>query len=196
MPQPIDLFNQGIYSPPDEDNICLICHDTLIPTEESADNNPSYKLECNHSYHATCIITWLRSGHANCPYCGDEGSNAPEPRARATTRGRRYRSRPWQQQLDHAYQRLRSYSRRKDAPPELVKIVSKMKDYETEFDTATKALSDFNSLQHSNTTYREIYDKRRKLRDRKWACYSKLQKQKYTIGSYPIIPLIIPKFRI
>jgi len=190
MPPPaIDIFGQGVHSPPDEDNICLICHDTLIPTEEPADNNPPYKLECNHRYHATCIITWFRSGQSNCPYCGDLGSNAPKKNTR-----RRWRSWPERNRLDSAYQRLRTYSRRKDAPLELVKMVNKLKEYEAELDTATKDLKAFSDLQHSDATYRTISDKRHKLRKRKWACYRKAQKQKYTIAQYPIIPLIIPKF--
>ena len=194
LPPAIDIFNQEIYSPPDEDNICLICHDTLIPEEETSDNNPPYTLECKHKYHANCIITWFRSGHNNCPYCGDTGSNGPQKPKKS--RGRRrslYRSFPEKIALDTKYQRLRKYSRRKDAPSELVKMVDKLKTFEKERDDNDKTLREFNDRPTNGATWKDMSIERKKLREKCWTANRKVARQQIEISNYPIIPLIIPK---
>ena len=45
-------------------NICVICHETI--------ENEKYTLECGHSYHCKCIMTWFRNKHDNCPLCNDK----------------------------------------------------------------------------------------------------------------------------
>jgi len=190
----IDILNQGMYNPPDEDNICLICHDTLIPEEEPSVNNPPYTLECKHKYHANCIITWFRSGHNNCPYCGDTGSNGPkQPKKSGAIRRSLYR--PFQQKIatDVKYLRLRQYSRRKDAPHQLVRMVDKLKTLENERDDNDKALNEFKDKPANGATWKELNAEGGKLRQRRWAINRKIARQQIEISEYPIIPLIIPK---
>ena len=131
---PIDILEQGIHSSPDEDNICLICHDLLAGGEESSENSPPHTLECKHKYHANCIITWFRSGHMNCPYCGDLGVNAPKEAKKRRGSALRPRYRSWHDRaiVETKYERLRQYSRRKDAPTQLIKMVDKLRELEQE----------------------------------------------------------------
>ena len=44
-----------------EEEVCPICYDTIGNTNKMI-------LECSHTYHTTCGITWLRT-HNTCPTC-------------------------------------------------------------------------------------------------------------------------------
>jgi hypothetical protein len=191
---PIDMLNQGIHNAPDEDNICLICHDALILEEEHEDNNTPYTLECKHRYHANCIITWFRSGHMNCPYCGDNGVNAPkEYKTTASTRTRRSWWSPHRQIIDARYQRLRQYARRKDAPTELVRLIDKLKVFESDHENYATELNEFKDRKHDGITWNDLGKERDRLRIKKWTIYKKIEQQKRVISTYPVIPLIIPR---
>lgn len=192
---PIDIAEQGIYNPPDEDNICLICHDLLVGGEESSQNNPPHTLECKHKYHANCIITWFRSGNMNCPYCGDMGVNAPKNNKRPAGRFLRSRYRSWYDRsiVDTKYERLRQYSRRKDAPVQLVKMVDKLRNLEQELKNATEAAKKLEHEPSHGQTWKEIDNERRRLRGNMWKINGNINKQKCAISTYPVIPLIIPK---
>ena len=191
---PIDIIEQGIYSAPDEDNICLICHDLLVGGEESSDNNPPYVLECKHKYHASCIITWFRSGNMNCPYCGDLGVNAPKEKKNRGTMRRSMRL-SWYDRamVNSKYERLRQYSRRKDSPGQLTKMVEKLKGLEKELKDAKDELRKFTDRPAQQQTWKQMDNERQKLRNRIWATNRKIYGQKCAISSYPVIPLIIPK---
>ena len=50
-------------------NLCAICLSNI------EDNDESYTLNCNHSFHTKCIIEWFRiSSKGNCPCCMDSGN--------------------------------------------------------------------------------------------------------------------------
>lgn len=190
---PIDIMEQGIYNAPDENNICLICHDVLIGGEETSNNNPPYTLECKHKYHANCIITWFRSGHSNCPYCGDMGSNAPKTKKHNARRRSLYRTWPERVIIDSKYERLRQYSRRKDAPDQLVNMVNKLKEIEEEFKRNKEELNNFINTPTDGFTWKDMNKERARIREKMWKTNRKISEQKCAISSYPVIPLIIPK---
>ena len=54
----------NILSNMENNNICVICHENI--------ENDKYTLECGHSYHCKCIMTWFRNKHDNCPLCNDK----------------------------------------------------------------------------------------------------------------------------
>ena len=193
---PIDIMEQGIqsFTPPDQDNICLICHDLLVGGEETNENNPPYTLECRHKYHTNCIVTWFRSGHMNCPYCGDLGSNAPK-KNKLRANPRRSMFRPWHERviIESKYERLRQYSRRKDAPDQLVKAVDKLKDIERQCSESKDELKKFINEPIQGETWKAMEKKKNQMRHNIWTLSKKINKQKCVISEYPVIPLIIPR---
>jgi hypothetical protein len=48
----------------ESEQLCAICQQ-ICPTHDMV------RLECQHAFHATCILQWFRSGHARneCPLC-------------------------------------------------------------------------------------------------------------------------------
>ena len=54
--------------------LCTICLSTLD------NDNETYTLECNHSFHMKCIMKWFRCDNSsgNCPLCNDN-PNYPGP---------------------------------------------------------------------------------------------------------------------
>lgn len=57
----------------EEKNVCAICYDDL-PDSASSESGRSFKLNCSHEFHTTCIIEWFRRGNKTCPYCKDTGN--------------------------------------------------------------------------------------------------------------------------
>ena len=184
MPPPIDILEQGIHSAPDEDDICLICHDVLAGDAA----NPPHRLECKHAYHAGCIITWFRAGNANCPYCGDTGVNAPGPAGRI-----RWSVRDARAIVGARYSRLRQYARRKDAPLELVRMVEKMRSIEEEVVENARKVREFKNGKNSGMTWRELDKEHHRLRRQGWTLHRRAREQAAHIAAYPVIPLIIPR---
>jgi len=183
-PPPIDILGQGIHSAPDEDNICLICHDVLAGDAA----NPPYRLECGHAYHAGCIVTWFRTGHMNCPYCGDTGVNAPKPADRTGILSRSERT-----LVNARCSRLRQYARRKDAPLELVRMVERMRGTEQEIAENARRVKEFKNSKDNGMTWRELDREYHKLRRHGWALHRRAREQASHIAAYPVVPLIIPR---
>ncbi|MDA7839106.1 hypothetical protein N9A45_02110 [bacterium] len=44
-----------------EDDICSICHSSLLAGTEM--------LACSHTFHSMCLHQWFRHGSATCPLC-------------------------------------------------------------------------------------------------------------------------------
>ena len=62
---------------------CSVCMDALQPDDETLET-----LKCGHTFHGTCIASWLKR-RQNCPLCrsavGCGGSDAPTPSAAASS---------------------------------------------------------------------------------------------------------------
>ena len=50
---------------------CTICADDSHESE----TNPIATLECGHSFHTHCLITWFRNHHDTCPNCRSTHAN-------------------------------------------------------------------------------------------------------------------------
>ena len=98
--------------------ICVIC-------QENLSSSPTYELpECSHSYHQKCINAWFRQGNSKCPLCNScgIGNNIPaQPRC----------GRHWGWAMAR-FTHLRRAARRKNAPPNLVKGIARIKKRENE----------------------------------------------------------------
>ena len=54
------------------DNICGICHQTLVDGED-AEMTPIKLMACNHAFHYECLQCFFDSGRSSkCPYCRTE----------------------------------------------------------------------------------------------------------------------------
>ena len=96
------------------EDICVIC-------QEGLSTAPTFEIpECRHSFHQSCINAWFRQGNSKCPLCnscGVVGANGSLHR------------RGWSWSMAQ-FSSLRRASKRKDAPPKLVKGIAKIKKKE------------------------------------------------------------------
>lgn len=133
-----------------QENICSICYEELNHNEEDTieinENNKVYTLECNHSYHSSCIIKWFRSGHSNCPLCNDSTLD--------TNLGYYHKI--------ETIKEIKKLSKKKLCPQNIKKTIEKIKKYEIESKNSIKA---FNNFKKSNKL---IYDMEKKLRREKY----------------------------
>lgn len=70
MNEPIRLYQDSNVSPPQSLLVenCSICLDNL-------NSSPTHELsECNHKFHSSCLISWLRVNNG-CPMCRGVASN-------------------------------------------------------------------------------------------------------------------------
>tara|TARA_B100002051_G_scaffold18713_1_gene14890 strand:+ start:513 stop:989 length:477 start_codon:yes stop_codon:yes gene_type:complete len=49
---------------------CAICLDALDP-----DGRDVHGLDCEHTFHSSCLISWLQSRRTDCPVCRQDSSN-------------------------------------------------------------------------------------------------------------------------
>ena len=99
---------------------CSIC-------TENINEAGGITLECNHTFHASCICNWFRKGNPSCPNCRDSGNshmlNWPDSRARASV--------------------LRQKARNKCAPIQLKALVKKLQDHEQKCKAIRKEMREF-----------------------------------------------------
>lgn len=101
---------------------CSICHEN--------DSDDMHILECEHKFHTACIVSWFRRGHKDCPLCRD----SPE----FGEQGHLCRPR---------YKFMLNFSKRKNAPLELKKLVQKLRARKQKIKQLKKEFSFFN-LEH------------------------------------------------
>jgi hypothetical protein len=173
---PIDILSTGIQPPDELTGDCMICQESLA-------DGQTHRLECGHCYHTTCVIAWFRTGIGTCPYCKDTGVSGGSSR----------RSRPGHRKLAN-FRSMISHSRRKDAPDSLVRLVKELRTAEASLEAKRKEADAFESTPHPEMTFSSAGTTYRRLRRAYWRQYSDVAAIKRRIDSYPIIPLIIPKF--
>lgn len=160
----------------DYENLCAICH-------ENYDTEQTHVLpECMHKFHTNCIITWFRSGHESCPYCGNNGINHL---------GNHYYN---YKQLKMKISLIRKYVRKKDANPIVINEIEKLKILEKRALQASKDYQEFKINMNSElVNFNETLNKMRKLRSQKLAAYRKVYQKKQHIAQFPINSIIIPR---
>ncbi len=116
---------------------CTICLD------EFADNKPCHELQCGHTYHTACILTWFRNGNPSCPLCRDEEGNVSIVSP------------------SEAVRMLKKISKRSSAPARLKRAAERLQKAEEQRALAKRTLRDF---EHAHAkVLREVSCKRRKL---------------------------------
>tara|TARA_Y100000591_G_scaffold331416_1_gene365282 strand:- start:576 stop:1037 length:462 start_codon:yes stop_codon:yes gene_type:complete len=103
------------------ENFCSICYETI------EDEKDKFTLECNHSYHCKCIITWFRNKHDNCPLCNDRNFIKINP---SFTRV-------------NTIKQVKNLGRRKKCPIFIKKILEKIKKIELNYNLKKKEIKVF-----------------------------------------------------
>ena len=160
--------------------ICAICQENL--------GSETYVLpECNHIFHTNCIMTWFRLKATNnkCPLCNNAGINHLSEVDNLSQ----------QTKLTAAenYKKMRTFSRRKDAPKELKNKVKKLKKLEELDKKRKKEFKEFKNSKLPDLTANQINKKFCGFRRKKWQLCRKIRKQRILIGfQQNIINIIIP----
>ena len=134
------------------------------------------------------IITWFRSGHNNCPYCGDKGVNYT-----TVTPGPRHYYGYHQQRI--RLSKMRQFAKRNDAPPKFVKLYERFTNVEKQLNDVKKEISNFkkNDEIHENISIRDVHKMMEDMKRKRSYMTTRYYKLRSEILDYPIIPLIIPK---
>ena len=161
------------------ETICAICHDPL-------ETNKYTIPECNHEYHTNCIMTWFRTGKNACPLCNNQGINNIQQMIANTD---------WAQRrvAYENYKQLRIFSRKKEAPIELKKMVIRLKKWEKKNKILIKETKEIKESKHPNLTGAQIWKKLITFRRKKWGYERKIRRLKELIGfQQNITNIIIP----
>jgi hypothetical protein len=120
----------------ENNNLCVICHENI------ENKNNKYTLDCGHSYHCKCIMTWFRTGHNNCPMCNDTNFTHINP---SFTRV-------------NTIKQIKNLGRRKKCPLIIKKILEKIKKIELHYNLKKKEIKLFEK------TYKDILLNYKKLK--------------------------------
>lgn len=130
----------------DGGDTCAICLDTV---------DSAHRLECGHAFHAACLISWLRQGNLSCPCCRDNLHLPEESLPVMSVRARASHIR-------------RTAARRVNAPGDLKRLVSRLRDAEAAHRRAIKERTEYRrahreTLRHSTTLRMKILNARRRV---------------------------------
>lgn len=187
--------------PNEEENICIICHDSLNSAQ-------TYTLpECKHKFHTHCIITWFRHRacyelsldgcrknevDGKCPLCGNTGiNNVSLPATASMSYYKRCGFLTIREK--HNFSINMKEGKKKDAPPLIKRYIKKLDDVQKKYNTFKEEERVFKkSLKSEEVNYGEtkkkIVDYSRKL----WKLRGQITKIKKDIAAFHIVPLIIP----
>ena len=152
------------------ENSCSIC------LQEYQDNEQTYTLDaCGHKFHTKCIIDWFRRA-STCPCCRNNNVEAFDNIPAYILRERA--------------KELRKISRRNNAPPELKKIVDRLKNLEEKLKNKTL---DFKEFKNEN---KQILTTEKKYIREKWNLQFQKRKTERLLGlfqsnNYPLPYLIV-----
>mgnify|MGYP001200329965 CR=1 FL=1 len=179
------------------DEICAICHENMniVCDYENIYENMYELPECKHYFHTNCILTWFRCGHKSCPLCMNCGIN--DGHSSVDLINTTLNNYHWQYRkklLNDNYIEMRKFSKKKGAPIELKRKFIKIKKLEDKLKVFSTELKQFiNSIQDT-LTVKQVRQKGRRMRNKKWNLTRKINNLKSFIGlSNPIINIIIAK---
>jgi len=160
--------------------LCCICHENL-------ETNTHTLLECNHTFHTNCIMTWFRSptGNNKCPLCNNSGINKLND-----LDGLHWTQR---KRAEENYKRVRATSRKNDCPKHIKKMIEKLKKLEKQNKERTKDFKEFKKGKFPDKTVIELHKEYCKFRRKKYIINHKIRRQKTLIGfQHNVIDIIIP----
>tara|TARA_B100000674_G_C37666790_1_gene835147 strand:+ start:36 stop:491 length:456 start_codon:yes stop_codon:yes gene_type:complete len=150
-----------------EENICSICYEEI-----NTEDNNTYTLECNHCYHAACIIKWFRNNHNNCPLCNDATIDT---------------NLCYYQKLE-TIEEIKKLGRKKNCPSNIKKILEKIKKCKVD---AKNAATTYTEFRKSNKT---LLNLEQKLRTNKYRKKRQIRLLEYQLlAQITINPIYIKK---
>jgi hypothetical protein len=166
----------------DSADICVICQDNLC-------TGAVFEIpECKHSFHQICINTWFRQGNGKCPLCNSCGVGDECCLGMQDWHARRF-------------VQLRRASRRKDAPKQLIKSITRIKKREQDIKNLRKELKCWKekevildgekiSVKEAISKYKKLF---RKCRTKTW----QLRRAKIALAQQQqMIPIILVERRV
>ena len=132
--------------------------------------------------------------YSRCPYCNDNGVN--DKRVNNIEPPGRFRRSRYFSDSPPNFNKVIAFSRRKDAPPGLIKMVEKLRELEKVSEDKKKELHEFKSIKTHELSFIDMKNKYYKLKDQYYNTIRKIRKQKNNIAEYPVIKLIIPKYKV
>ena len=113
--------------------MCSIC------LEENSEG--IHELECGHSFHSSCLITWLRRGNLSCPNCRDDLHLQSEI--------------PTFSLMERSKFICNTFGRRRNPPPMLCRMMTRLKRAKERESNAQKAYRDF--MKENRECVRQIH---------------------------------------
>ncbi len=160
----IDAFHM------DDDN-CPICTDLM-------EANTKYSIDCGHTYHTSCIVSWFREGNGSCPMCRapsihmNDGSNNG------------YFS--WEYTLNPFLKSaFTKYCKKPKANAQVVRVFKKYNEMQVDYKTKVKEYQDFRKVN------KEVLKTWSRVRNARWKTQRKLRRLVRMLKSVPIVPFIV-----
>ena len=146
----------------EEENVCAICQEV-----ESLET--CTELSCGHTFHSHCLVGWFRENPA-CPLCRDDPVMEPmSVRDRASM--------------------VRRFSKTKQAPPELKRLVKTLQTKESKCKDRRQALRDFKKR------HLPIFKEWNRLRNAASSAFEAADRALCHVGLYHCDDLPVPPLR-
>ena len=141
------------------EEVCCICQEPLC-------EGHTHAMACGHTMHSTCVINWFSRGRTDCPMCRQQQHTEQQenlPQFSLIERGRFLRTR---------------YSRRKNAPEELLRRIGELRRCEVAWKESRKELRQFRA------EHKEVLAQHNRLLGRSYVTRTKVMSALRLLGLY------------
>ena len=149
---------------------CAICMEDVTPED-------CHSLECNHTFHPGCLITWLRRGNLSCPCCRGDLTQEEENKIPSYL-------------LNQRASYLRRMARRRTAPAPLIHQVEAVRKAERDSRDRSKEYSEYLRAN------RQVYKVGRALLTRKHASRRRTRHLLRLLGLFHSFEFPLPPLRL
>lgn len=175
----VDLFGEwehqkNVYQMKVEEEDCSICREKMNEYDMEC---PIYVLpQCKHVFHVQCLMDWFRmSGNSWCPYCHQDLDQKLKVSGHGSY-GRRGK-----------FGLLLDYGKRRDANPEVKRIVEKYQKMEKRMKESRQKITDFEK------DHKEMLQQYEKLKGEWRNDRRKLFIMEGMMRAIPVVPIVIYK---